>query len=58
MEYRLGDKCRQYARCDTTGGKCLLVTTAEFTSCKDCVNECESKTASDAIPAFECEAKC
>jgi len=56
MEYRLGDKCRQYARCDTSGGSCTLVTEPEFEVCKACVEQCE--IYSDPSKAFECEAKC
>ena len=56
MEYRLGDKCRQYARCDVSGGTCTLVKDPEFEICKTCVEQCE--LYSDPPKAFECEAKC
>ncbi|HEX3002343.1 MAG TPA: hypothetical protein VHN82_08265 [Methanoregula sp.] len=58
MEYRLGDKCRQYARCDTTGGSCSLVTDPKFASCKACVEQCAAQETADPAAAFSCEAKC
>jgi hypothetical protein len=58
MEYRLGDKCRQYARCDTTGGSCSLVTDPKFASCKACVEQCSARAGSDGTSVFDCEAKC
>jgi len=58
MEYRLGDKCRQYAHCETGGGTCRLVTTIQFDTCKSCVEACENQTTNDPVKAFECEAKC
>jgi len=58
MEYRLGDKCRQYARCDSGGGSCKLVTDPKFTTCKSCVEQCAAKAGSNGASAFECEAAC
>jgi hypothetical protein len=60
MSYRVGDKCRQYARCDSSGGSCTLVTSPEFDSCKSCVERCEAIKSETVDPAmvFECEAKC
>jgi len=58
MEYRLGDKCRQYARCDSSGGSCTLVTDPQFTACKSCVEQCAAKSGSNGQAAFECEATC
>ena len=58
MEYRLGDKCRQYARCDSGGGSCTLVTDPEFAACKSCVEQCAAKAGSNGASAFDCEAKC
>jgi len=58
MEYRLGDKCRQYARCDSSGGTCRLVTDPQFASCKSCVEQCAAKAGSNGQAAFECEATC
>jgi len=56
LSYRLGDKCRQYARCDMSGGSCILVKDPEFAICKTCVEQCEMY--SDPSHAFACEAKC
>jgi hypothetical protein len=58
MEYRLGDKCRQYARCDNSGGACRLVTDPQFVSCKSYVEQCAAKAGSNGQAAFECEATC
>jgi len=58
MEYRLGDKCRQYARCDSSGGTCRLVTDPQFASCKSCVEQCAAKAGSNGQAVFECEATC
>jgi hypothetical protein len=56
MEYRLGDKCRQLAKCEIAGGKCVFAENAEFDACKACAEKCDAIT--DPINAFECEAKC
>ncbi len=56
LSYRLGDKCRQYAHCDSSGGACRLVTDPEFAPCKACVEQCEKY--SDPQAAFACEEKC
>lgn len=58
MEYRLGDKCRQYARCDSSGGSCTLVTDPKFASCKACAEQCAARETADPAAAFDCEAKC
>jgi hypothetical protein len=58
MEYRIGDKCRQYARCDTTGGGCTLVKEPKFTACRSCVEQCQIAAGPDNLAAFSCEEKC
>jgi hypothetical protein len=58
MEYQIGDKCRQYARCDTTGGSCTLVTTQQFVSCKACADNCQIQAGPDSLAAMTCEEKC
>jgi hypothetical protein len=58
MEYRIGDKCRQYARCDTTGGSCSLAFEPQFTACKSCVEKCQAAAGPDNLAAFSCEEKC
>ena len=59
MEYRLGDKCRQYAECITgSSGSCTLVTSPQFASCKSCVETCGNTTVNDPQKAFACEEKC
>jgi hypothetical protein len=60
MEYQLGDRCRQYASCDSSGGSCTLVTDPRFDSCKACVEQCAALKPANADPTmlFECESKC
>jgi len=60
-EYRLGDKCRQYAKCSSgSDGTCTLVTSPLFDSCKSCVERCAAIKSGTVDPAmvFECEATC
>ncbi|WP_292346194.1 MULTISPECIES: hypothetical protein [unclassified Methanoregula] len=58
MEYRIGDKCRQYASCDTSGGQCTLVTGPEFAACRSCAEQCRIAAGPDGLAAFSCEEKC
>jgi hypothetical protein len=57
-EYRFGDKCRQYARCDSDGMSCTLVTDARFASCRACVEQCAAQPGTSGAAAFDCEAQC
>lgn len=58
-EYRTGDKCRQYARCDTSGGSCTLVTdNPKYTTCKACAEHCAIQAGADSLAAVSCEEKC
>ena len=47
--YGVRDSCREYASCQKIDGKCQLVKTGQFDSCKSCVEKCET---------FECAGKC
>jgi len=61
LSYRVGDKCRQYAKCSSgSDGTCTLTTSPEFDSCKSCVERCEAIKSSTVDPSmvFECESKC
>ena len=58
MEYRIGDRCRQYASCDTSGGGCSLVLEPKFIACKACVEKCQTAAGPDNLAAFSCEEKC
>ncbi len=55
MEYQIGDKCRQYAGCDGSGGSCRLITTPQYDACKSCVAKCGG---GDAAEILGCEVKC
>jgi hypothetical protein len=57
-EYKLGDRCRNYARCDTGSGSCTLVTAPQFVTCRACAERCEIGAGPDALAAFACEEKC
>ena len=56
--YQIGDKCRQFARCDTSGGSCTLVVEPKFTACKACSEQCQIAAGPDSLAAFSCEEKC
>jgi len=58
MEYRIGDRCRQYAHCDTSGGSCTLVSSPKFTACKACAERCQVQAGPDSLAAMTCEEKC
>ena len=58
MEYRIGDKCRQYAGCEASGGGCSLVIKPKFTACKACAEHCQIQAGPDSLAAMTCEEKC
>jgi len=58
MEYQLGDKCRQYARCEESGGTCGLVVGTQFDRCTSCVEKCQATAGNNTADAFTCEASC
>jgi len=58
MEYQLGDRCRQYLHCESSGGTCTLVKDAGFNSCKTCVEKCELREGGNTLTAMSCEEKC
>jgi hypothetical protein len=59
MEYKLGDRCRQYAHCSPgSDGTCTLLTDPGFATCKACVDQCSIRAAGDSIAAFNCEETC
>jgi hypothetical protein len=58
MEYRIGDRCRQHASCDTSGGGCSLVLSPKFSACRACVEKCQIAAGPDTISASACEEKC
>jgi len=58
-DYRVGDKCRQYARCDTSSGGCTLVVTSQkYTTCKACADRCQIQAGANSQAAATCEEKC
>lgn len=58
MEYRIGDRCRNFASCDSSSGDCRLVIGPKFTACKACVERCQIQAGPDSLSAFSCEEKC
>ncbi len=58
MEYQIGDRCREYARCVIKNGKCQLEETNAFKECKICVQNCIETHKEDSTQQFECESSC
>jgi len=56
--YQAGDNCRQFASCQIVEGKCTLQKSADFDSCKSCVQNCQQANPDDPIKFFDCESKC
>lgn len=56
--YKLGDSCRQYARCETIDGKCEPILDKKFNDCKDCVQNCEYKYKDNPTEMSDCESSC
>jgi hypothetical protein len=54
-DYTFGDKCRQYASCDSSGGSCRLVTTQQYDTCRACIRKCGG---ADATEMATCKEKC
>jgi len=57
-EYKLGDRCRQYVHCESSGETCTLVKDAGFNTCKTCVEKCELRAGDNTLTAMSCEEKC
>jgi len=58
FEYQLGDRCREFAKCEIIEGKCQLVKSQKFTDCKICVENCLKKHQNNQEELFRCEEKC
>jgi len=58
MEYKLGDRCRKFVHCESSGGSCMLVKDAGFSTCKACVEKCELRAGGNTNSALSCEEKC
>jgi hypothetical protein len=58
MEYQLGDRCRKYLRCESSGGTCTLVKDAGFNTCKACVEKCQLRAGDNTLTAMSCEETC
>lgn len=57
-EYRLGDKCRQFAECGILNGVCQQIENLKFNECKSCVQKCERDFEGNSIEMFNCESRC
>jgi len=55
MQYAFGDKCRQYAYCNSSGSSCRLVTTTAYDACRACIQRCGG---ADSGEILSCEEKC
>jgi len=58
MEYAMGDRCLQYAKCDIQNGKCQQILNPQFLECKACIQICINTDGNDGVNKFECESKC
>jgi len=58
MEYQLGDKCLQYAKCGVVDGTCQQISDPQFDACKSCVQKCQNDFGNDQIKMFDCENNC
>ena len=58
QQYTLGDRCRQYVHCESSGGSCTLVKDAGFSTCKACVEACQLRGGDVDLWAQSCEEKC
>jgi len=58
FEYQLGDRCREFAKCEIIEGKCQLVKSQKFTDCKTCVEGCLKKHQNNTVELLRCEEKC
>lgn len=56
--YMMGDGCRQFAKCEISGGKCQIAPSDKFDQCKACVQKCEIDFSQDSMKMFECEYNC
>lgn len=54
--YKLGDFCREFARCGVVNDECRFIDSPEFNACKECVEKCDEMQNGTA--AFYCEAEC
>lgn len=56
--YALGDRCRQFAKCQVVDGECQIVKDEKFAICKACVENCVKRNPKNGIKQFDCESKC
>lgn len=58
MEYQIGDRCREYAKCEIINGKCQLTQNIKFQHCKSCVEKCVKNFKDNIQKQFDCEENC
>jgi len=56
--YAIGDNCRQFAKCESIGGICVLKKDPKFDICKSCIEKCLSDFKNDTLKIFKCEESC
>ncbi|PJA87213.1 MAG: hypothetical protein CO141_00640 [Candidatus Moranbacteria bacterium CG_4_9_14_3_um_filter_42_9] len=56
--YVAADSCRQFVSCQNVNGRCSVVKTSKFDSCKSCVEKCEVSNKDRPEGVFECESNC
>ena len=58
MEYAMGDRCLQYAKCGIQKDKCQQILNPQFSECKSCIQACINNNTNDSAKMFECESTC
>ena len=58
MEYAMGDRCLQYAKCGILNGKCQQLLNSQFTECKTCIEKCIANGDTNGSNMFVCESLC
>ncbi len=58
MEYAMGDRCLQYAKCGIQNGKCQQLMNSQFTECKACIEKCITAGDTNGSNMFVCESLC
>jgi len=58
LEYAMGDRCLQYAKCGIQKDKCQQILNPQFSECKSCIQACINNNTNDSAKMFECESTC
>lgn len=57
--YEIGDRCRQFASCQSINNQCQPVFNIKYQQCKSCVETCLQQTGAASMDTiFACESRC